>query len=109
MSNDLEVKKEKINSIYLAFYLYSSIGQIFLKREITGATVTGLTKESVKGIKILLPPLTPAQASNGEISQQEMVEHISAIRAEAKQLQDESIADLETTKAEIEKMILGES
>ncbi|QEO57071.1 restriction endonuclease subunit S [Francisella marina] len=100
--------KEKINPTYLAFYLYSSIGQIFLKREITGATVTGLTKESVKGIKIPLPPLTPAKAKAGEISQQEIVEHISAIRAKAKRLQEEAIADLETTKAEIEKMILGD-
>ncbi|APC91317.1 MULTISPECIES: restriction endonuclease subunit S [Francisella] len=58
-------------------------------------------------VKIPLPPLTPAQAKAGEISQQEIVEHISAIRAEAKQLQQEAIADLEATKAEIEKMILG--
>lgn len=58
-------------------------------------------------VKIPLPPLTPAQAKDGEISQQEIVEHILAIRAEAKQLQEEAIADLEATKAEIEKMILG--
>jgi restriction endonuclease S subunit len=49
-----------------------------IKREITGATVTGLTKDVVNDLKIPLPPLE---------KQNQIAEHIGQIRERAKQLQ----------------------
>ncbi|WP_052399130.1 restriction endonuclease subunit S [Candidatus Francisella endociliophora] len=97
----------KANPFYIQALLSSALGRILIDKLIGGGGVPFIGSSNMKNIKIPLPPLTPAQAKDGEISQQEIVEHISAIRAEAKQLQEEAIADLETTKAEIEKMILG--
>jgi len=42
---------------YIFAFLASNLGQVQIKREITGATVTGLTRESVKNLKIPLPSL----------------------------------------------------
>jgi restriction endonuclease S subunit len=44
--------KEGVNSVYLLSYLKSSFGNMQIKREITGATVTGLTKDVVNDLKI---------------------------------------------------------
>ncbi len=43
---------------YLLSYLKSSFGNTQIKRYITGATVTCLTKDVVNNLKIPLPPLT---------------------------------------------------
>ena len=47
---------------------------------------------------IVVPPLT---------KQQEIVDHISAIRKQAKALQEEGKSILEQAKKEVEQMILG--
>lgn len=87
-----------ISPQYLVSFLYSSIGQILLKRFITGATVTGLTKESLRNILIPLPPL--------EV-QNRITEHIFELREKAKQLELEAKFVLKEAKGKIEKMIIG--
>lgn len=87
-----------ISPQYLVSFLYSSIGQILLKRFITGATVTGLTKESLRNILIPLPPL--------EV-QNRITEHIFELRDEAKVLESEAKSVLKEAKSIIEKMIIG--
>ena len=47
--------KADINPIYLLHYLNSSFGKLQIQREITGATVTGITRNVVKRLKIILP------------------------------------------------------
>ena len=90
--------KNHVNPIYLLSYLKSSFGNMQITREITGATVTGLTKDVVNNIKIPLPPLE---------KQNQIAEHISQLRDQAKQLQTEAKAELTQAKSEVEAMILG--
>ena len=47
--------KADVNPIYLLHYLNSSFGQLQIQREITGATVTGIIRDVVKRLKIILP------------------------------------------------------
>ena len=47
--------KADVNPIYLLSYLNSSFGKLQIQREITGATVTGITRDVVKRLKIVLP------------------------------------------------------
>ncbi len=54
--------------------------------------------DDIKNIKIPLPPIK---------KQNEIAEHIQNIRDEAKQLKLEAVQELESAKAEVEKMILG--
>ncbi|OIR25528.1 restriction endonuclease subunit S [Bathymodiolus thermophilus thioautotrophic gill symbiont] len=91
--------KDSVNPIYLLSYLKSSFGNMQIKREITGATVTGLTKDVVNTLKIPLPPLE---------KQNQIAKHIGNIRKQAKQLQTEAKIELEQAKQEIEAMILSE-
>ena len=44
-----------VNPVYLLNYLNSSFGKLQIQREITGATVTGITRDVVKRLKIILP------------------------------------------------------
>ncbi len=90
--------KAIVNPIYLLSYLKSSFGNMQITREITGATVTGLTKDVVNNIKIPLPPIE---------KQNQIAKHISQIRDQAKQLQAEAKAELIQAKKEIETIILG--
>jgi len=87
-----------INTHYLAYLIYSQIIKIQIKRGITGATVTGLTKDVVNNLYIPLPPIE---------KQNEIAEHIQSIRARAKMLQEEAREGLERAKIEIEKMIIN--
>ena len=91
--------KNNVNPIYLLSYLKSSFGNTQIKRDITGATVTGLTKDVVNNLKIPLPPLT---------KQNQIAEHISQIRQQAKQLQLEVKTELAQAKKQVEQMILGD-
>jgi len=92
-------EQAEITPLYLTYFLHTKIGQILLKREITGATVTGLTKEAVKSIEVPVPPIE---------KQNEIAEHIKNIRQKAKQLQTEAIEILENAKQKVEEMILEE-
>ena len=48
--------KVNVNPVYLLNYLNSSFGKLQIQREITGATVTGITRDVVKRLKVILPP-----------------------------------------------------
>ena len=47
--------KDNVNPIYLINYLNSYFGRLQIQREISGATVTGITRDVVKRLKIILP------------------------------------------------------
>jgi restriction endonuclease S subunit len=66
---------------------------------VTGAVIPKLTKEALKSIKIPLPP--PEK-------QTEIANHISALRTQAKQLQQQAAAELAQAKQHVEQLILGE-
>lgn len=79
-------------------FLRSSIIQTEIKRNITGATNGHLSPADIGKFLIPIPPLS---------EQQEIAEHITSMRNQAKQLQAEAKEGLELAKAEIEAMILG--
>jgi restriction endonuclease S subunit len=89
---------DSVNCNYILFLLATSFYQKLISRIITGATVTGLTKEVLNNLQIPLPPLS---------IQNEIAQHIRGIRAKAKALENEAQEILEKAKIEIEKMILG--
>lgn len=90
---------ESVNPFFILNLLATSLYQKLTGKVITGATVTGLTKNVVRSLKIPLPP--PEK-------QTEIADHISALRSQAKQLQSEAAQILADAKAEVERMILGE-
>ncbi len=94
----LRANNEILINEYLVCYLHSIIGQLLIKREVTGATVTGITKQALGSVLIALPPLD---------KQIEIANTISSIRQQAKDLELEGEKILDDAKKEIEKMILG--
>jgi restriction endonuclease S subunit len=90
--------KSEIDERFIFSFLRSSVVQTYIKRNITGATNGHLAPFDIKNIPIPLPPLA---------KQQEIAEHITFIRTQAKQLQLDATQILETAKREIEAMILG--
>jgi restriction endonuclease S subunit len=94
------VKKDKIDPQYLAhiFNLYQH-QQVFFKICTNWNNQSGVNVEVLGQLKIPLPPLE---------KQIEISEHITAIRNQAKQLQQQAKDDLEKAKQEVEAMILGD-
>ena len=90
--------KDDVNSIYLLNYLNSCFGKLQIQREITGATVTGITRDVVKRLRIIMPD---------EEKQSEIAYHITEIRNNAKQLQQEADAIVEQAKERVERMLLA--
>ena len=90
--------KEGVNSYYVLYLLATSFYQKRIKRVITGATVTGLTKQVIKEMSIPVPPLPHQQA---------IALHISELRSRAKALQAEAAAEIAAAKAQVEEMLLG--
>ncbi len=88
-----------VSQFFILNLLATSTYQKLISRVITGATVTGLTKEVVKRLVIPLPPLDV---------QEEIAAHIQSIRTRAKELEEDAKAEVERAKVEVEKMILGE-
>ena len=91
--------KDGVNPIYLLNYLNSCFGKLQIQREITGATVTGITRDVVKRLKIILPDLG---------KQTEIANHITEIRNQAKKLQQEAEAIVEQAKERVERILLTE-
>lgn len=89
--------KACVNPIYLLNYLSSSFGKFQIQREITGATVTGITRDVVKRLKIILPDIA---------KQTEIANHITETRSNAKQLQQEADVLVEQAKERIEQILL---
>lgn len=87
-----------VNAVYLVNYLNFSPIQTLIKQIITGATVTGITKDALKTLPVVLPPLS---------KQKEIAERITAIRQQAQQLKDKTKSALEQASKEIEEILLG--
>ena len=81
-------------------YLFEILKCLDLGVVITGSAQPQITRQNLKKFSIPVPPIT---------KQIEIADHISQIRAQAKQLQHEAAEVLATAKSEIERMILGES
>ena len=97
--------KDNVNPIYLLHYLNSSFGKLQIQREISGATVTGITKDVVKRLKIILP-VPEIQNNIAEIMQ-------SAYTAKKQKDQEadailDSIDDYMLTELGIEMPIIDE-
>ena len=89
--------KPRVNPIYLLNYLNSAVGKLQIQREISGGTVTGITRNVVKRLRIILPE-TKKQA--------EIADHITGIRSEIRQLQQEAHAIMDAAKGEVERVLL---
>lgn len=92
--------KESVNAQYVCEYLCSCLGKMQIERLIGGGGVPFLGSSGAKKLTIVVPPLQ---------KQQEIVDHISSIRQQAKALQEEGKAILEQAKKEVEQMILGQA
>ncbi|MFH0702100.1 MAG: restriction endonuclease subunit S [bacterium] len=88
-----------LNPYYLFAYLKSEIGQKQIKREITGATITGIIRESTENLLIPIPP---------ENIQILIADEYKKRMEQAKQLQKEAQEELEQAKARVERIILEE-
>ena len=86
-----------LNPFFATYLLNTSLFQKTIKRQITGATVTGLTKQALKSILIPVPDME---------TQNRLVEIISQKRQEAFRLMEEAEIEFEKAKQEVEKMIL---
>ena len=90
--------KSGINVQYVKELIKSSVGQLSLNRLKRPVACANINLEEISTIKIPLPPLA---------KQQEIVDHITALRHQAAQLQQEGKEALEKAKQEVEEMILG--
>lgn len=90
--------KSGINVQYIKELIKSSIGQLSLNRLKRPVARANINLEEISTIKIPLPPLA---------KQQEIADHITVLRHQAAQLQQEGKEALEKAKQEVEQMILG--
>jgi type I restriction enzyme S subunit len=90
--------KEGYNAQFVKELIKSSIGQLSLNRLKRPVARANINLEEISRIKVVLPP---------EEKQEEIVEHITAIRQQAKVLQEEGKEIFERAKREVERMILG--
>ncbi len=90
---------KNINPHFIFAWLRCQNAQIEIKRNVTGATNGHLSPSDIGNILIPCPPLE---------KQIEIANHINKIRTQAKQLQQQAEAELETAKQQVERMILGE-
>ena len=91
--------KKHINPYYILAFLLSEIGQTQIEREISGATIMGITKDSLKNILIPLP------SPNTQI----LIANEYNMRLEqAQNLKKEADEEFEKSKARVERIILGE-
>ncbi len=98
-SSGFDIYTSNGNNVYFIEVLRSSLYKELYKKYLVGAGLfLNITIRSLYSIRIPVPPI--------EI-QNEIANHISEIRAKAKQLQQEGAAILSAAKAEVERMILG--
>ena len=86
-----------------AYVLAYTLCQAYKEWRAAVQRAAGQPNINAEEYKALLIPLPPIEKQN------EIAAHISDIRAQAKQLQEEAAQILATAKAEIERMILGEA
>ena len=87
-----------INPDYLLAILRHKLILMQMRQRTTGGNYPAITQEELSKIIIPILPIP---------KQQEIVDHISSIRQQAKALQEEGKAILEQAKKEVEQMILG--
>ena len=87
-----------INPDYLLAILRHKLILMQMRQRSTGGNYPAITQEELSKIIIPILPIP---------KQQEIVDHISSIRQQAKALQEEGKAILEQAKKEVEHMILG--
>ena len=92
--------RNNVSPAYLLNFLSSCLGQLQIQREITGGTVTGITKGIVKRLRVIMP---------SEEKQTEIVNHITEIRSNAKRLQREANVIVEEAKERVEQILLSEA
>ncbi|MDO9214325.1 MAG: restriction endonuclease subunit S [Methylococcales bacterium] len=90
---------ENVLPKYLFEILASSIFRKFLTKILGGTNINNLNFSMFRNYKIPLPP--PEK-------QTEIANHISALRTQAKQLQQQAAAELAHAKQHVEQLILGE-
>ena len=93
-----DVDSKRISKDYLCIVLKSSIVLKQFAQRCSGGNYPAITQYDLGCVSIPLPSLD---------KQQEIADHISAIRAEAKALEQEADAILEQAKKKVEEMILG--
>ena len=94
----IRICNSDINATYLFEYMASRFFKLNLFRNLGGTNINNVNFKMIENFEIPLPPLS---------KQREIVDHISAIRAEAKALEQEANAILEQAKKKVEEMILG--
>lgn len=87
-----------INPDYLFYYCNCSLYKYWVDTIQRPAVQTNINSEEFRQIIIPLPPMA---------KQQEIADHITALRHQAAQLQQEGKEALEKAKQEVEQMILG--
>ncbi len=92
--------KPAYNPYFLFSFLRTGFGQNQLKKEISGGTITGITKNVFDVVQIPLPP-RPLQDA--------IAEEVQARLARAKQLESEAKLALASAKAEVERLLFGEA
>jgi restriction endonuclease S subunit len=87
------------NELYLMNLLNLKCFQNLIVRNSNGGAQPNISETDIMKIKIPLPPLE---------KQTEIADHISALRSQAKQLQQEAQTELEQAKIKVERLILGD-
>ncbi len=93
-----DVDSKRISKDYLCIVLKSSIVLKQFCQRCSGGNYPAITQYDLGCVSVPLPSLD---------KQQEIANHISAIRTEAKALEQEANTILEQAKKKIEEMILG--
>ncbi len=91
---------DNVNPQFIFAWLRCQNSQIEIKKNVTGATNGHLSPSDIGNILIPLPP--PEK-------QTEIANHISVLRTQAKQLQQQAAAELAHAKQHVEQLILGRS
>ena len=97
--------KKGINNLYIAYLLNSKIVTFQTDRLKRPVAQPNLNTEELKSILIPIP----SNNSKDGFIQDEMAEHITDIRFQAKRLQTEAKEVVESAKKEVENIILGDN
>ena len=93
------IKKSKnYNNYYLWALFRSSLFQMILQRECSGAIMSAINREALQDIKIPVPPLNV---------QNKIAEEVKKRMYKAEQFQEEAREELEKAKQEVENIMLG--
>ena len=90
-------KSDNYNNLYLWALLRSSLFQLLLNREATGAIMPSISRDSLSDIRIPFPPLS---------IQNKISEEVRKRITKAEQLQNEAAEELERTKKQVEILII---